>query len=275
MKLYKLSYLFFVLVIFPISSYIRSAEHEIRGDWTAVRKTSSLYLQLYFKSNQSSVTLPLTAFSNLKSSEMDDARQLNFELKRDPGFFRFVGDFYRGKGAGEFTFVPEITFPEKAEKLGYERPTNDQLLNMAEHNLTTGYLQALYDFGFRKLTSEQLEAMMIHDVSTDYIRRMRVLGYKETDPEDFIAAKIHDVTPEYVLELERSGYRNLSFDELKEMQIHEVTAEYIRELHRLGYNPKVAELIEMKIHDVTPEFVSQHRTLSVDELVDLVIHGEE
>ena len=203
-------------------------------------------------------------------------------MSREAGEATFQGTFHKGKGGGQFTFMPQPAFLEGVRALGidvdrHRKGNRDELLfGLALHDVTVGYIRSLIAEGYRVGLDEYL-ALRIFDVTPEFIREMRDLGFKGIEHDDLVACKIHGVTPAYVRDMRAQGW-DLSLDDYEASRIHGVTPQFAAKMRRLGYaDLSYDDLMAFRIHGVTGEFIHEMRDLgyelSAHDLISARIHN--
>ena len=296
-----------------------AASRGLVGSWTAgvpEDRADRMYLSLHMGSHEhSSSTFDRSQFTGLTSAQVNSATrvQVEFELRREAGTIAFEGLFRDGRGAGEFTFVPNRELPRMLRSLGVEFTSkrgseDEELFTLAMFDVSTDFIRSLqavgytvpleqyeqfriFDVnpkyvremaatGFDHLSAEKLVETRIHGASPEYIREMRAAG-NDLSLDEYIQSRIFQITPEFAAEMGRAGYTNLDHDMLVQFRIHGVTPAFVREIRQLGYSRVPAEdLVAMRIHGVTPEFIRRveaagYRKVPVEKLVQMRIFNIE
>ncbi|MGH9720738.1 MAG: hypothetical protein ACRD8O_11040, partial [Bryobacteraceae bacterium] len=191
--------------------------------------------------------VPLSAFSGLPIDRLGNLHTAaKFEYVRDAGRLLCEGSFNLGRGSGTFTFSPNPAFTGELEKLGYTRPTGDQVFKMMMNDVTLEFARFVRDSGLRANTRDLID-LRVHGVKPEYIQEARNLGFADFDARNFIELKIHGVTTELLRELKRVGY-NFSAKDITELKIHGVTPDLIAALKSASYDLSAREITELKIH---------------------------
>ena len=170
---------------------------------------------------------------------------------------------------------------DEFERLGYDRPSLDDVMAVAVHDVDAEYARGMAEAGYRLGDVSELVAMRIHDVTPDYVRELAANGpaWRNLPASDLLALRIHDVTPEFAREMAQLGYAGEAPSQLVAMRIHDVDPALVRSLRQLGYdNVSSSDLIAASIHGVTPDYVREiqeagYRDLSMEQLIAMRIHG--
>jgi hypothetical protein len=297
----------------------RAEAKGIAGAWTAVQKddpSSGLQFHLNldgdgnigrgFKRSDFVGLTPEAVAAQYKTP-------VTFELRREAGTVKFDGTFRSGRGAGDFTFVPDFTYARKLREMGVafdaERGGEaERLFQLATMDVSTDFIRSMRDIGykesldqyiafrifkvdpayvremsglgFRGLSAERLVETKVHGATPEYIRDMRAHG-EDLSLEDYIQSRIFQVTPEFANEMKKLGYPNLDHDQMVAFRVHGVTPEFVGELKQLGYkNVTADDLVAMRVHGVTPDFIRKAdnaagRKVPVDRLIEMRIFGRD
>jgi hypothetical protein len=291
------------------------AHAELVGSWTASvseKHPGRLAFSLTTSHDgQHGMPYERSAFDGLTTAQVESPSRVSvqFTLERDAGTVSFDGIFRDGRGAGEFTFVPNPEYANRLRSLGLQldrKHTSDdrEMLNLTLCDVSIEFIRSMqaigYDesldkyvafrifdvnpayvremakAGFDHLSAEKLTETRIHGATPEYIRTMRANG-EDLTLDQYIESRIFQVTPEFAAEIAKAGYPDLERDVLVQFRIHGVTPEFIAELRDVGYTRLPAQkLVEMRIHGVTPEFIRRvekagYRKVPVDKLVQMRI----
>ena len=295
------------------------ASGTVAGGWTAVaqdgdRERFQFSMNLDHDGNVGR-GYARTDFSGLTLEQVNATAStpVAFELRREPGTVGYEGSFKNGRGAGDFSFAPDLDFPKRLAAVGvawetkhgdeaqllFQLATNDMTIDFIRSMQAIGYredlqtyiqfrifrvdpayVRAMDDVGFKHLSAQKLVETKIHGATPEYIRDMRAHG-EDLSLDDCIQSRIFQVTPEFADDMRQLGYANLSHDTLVAFRIHGVTGDFIRELKQLGYaNVSADDLVAMRIHGVTPSFIRKagkaaHHRVSIDRLIEMRIFGIE
>ena len=177
----------------------------------------------------------------------------------------------------------DMDYVEAMAEAGYESKSTDQLVAWRIHGVSPEFVGEMNEIGFKNLSSDDLTAMRIHKVTPEFARAMAELGYDHVDSDELVAWRIHGVSPEFVREMKDAGVSGLDSDDLTAFRIHGVSPKLAREIRELGFDDiTAAELVALRIHQVSAKFIKKvqkkglkkgHRNLSIDDLVELKIHG--
>ncbi len=231
---------------------------------------------------------------------------VHFELKRDAGTLSFEGGFDRGFGTGEFVFLGDRDYRVALDRLGYDRPSEIQLLSLAIHDIsqrflgdlklkgyghdldevttfaihgvTPAFIGEIEELGYDHPSSDQLVALRIHGVTADYVRDLQRDGKHRPSLDDLVSMKIHGVDGEMTHDLADAGVDDFDDDDLTTLKIHGVDLNLAKALWRLGEQVDVDDLVSLSVQGVTPEYIEQMvdaglEGLDTDGLVSLKVQG--
>jgi hypothetical protein len=134
-----------------------AASAEIHGSWTAVldsERPDRMYMNITRKMWQhNGNTMKLADFAGLtrEQAESDTQVLVQFKIARDAGTIAFEGTFKRGDGAGQFSFQPNLGYPQALREMGIEfelkrrRPKSDEevLFDLAMLDVSPAYVRAM------------------------------------------------------------------------------------------------------------------------------------
>ncbi|HET9229770.1 MAG TPA: hypothetical protein VFO00_00690 [Vitreimonas sp.] len=250
-------------------------------------------------------------FSGVSEASLAGAQHpVTFTVNRDAGLLSCRGEAQNGRAAGFCDFEGSQAYSDglarrgirgaegvhllhlalcdfdlatldEFERLGYDRPSLDDVMAVAVHNVDAAYARGMAEAGYRLGDVGELVAMRIHGVTPDYVRELASLGpsWRNIPADDILALRIHGVTPEFAREMGALGYTNEQPSQLVAMRIHSVDPAFVRGLRELGYSDVSSDdLIAARIHGVTPEYVREiqeagYRDVTMDQLVAMRIHG--
>jgi len=169
------------------------------------------------------------------------------------------------------------TYIDGLKRMNFDKPSLEELIELAVHDVSIGYIQKMGRDLFNDLTIKQVVEASIHDVDPDYIQEIKSMGYTDLSFKEIIEFAIHDIDVDFVQELKSSGL-NLTKKEIVEAAIHDVDADYIKEIRALGYTDiSFKEMIEYAIHDIDADYIGELKSsglnLSRKDIVEAAIHN--
>jgi hypothetical protein len=203
---------------------------------------------------------------------------VHFTIARDAGTIDCNGVVQDERGAGLFTFKPNLQYLQEMQKLGYSF-NEDELFSATVFDVSFEFVRALKGLSVQGLDARKLMAFRIHGVSPEFVRELRAAGVQATEADKLIAFRIHGVSPEFVKDLRGAGVNVTDEDKLIAFRIHGVSPEFAGELSHLGYpHAPPEQLIALRIHGVTPEYIESIRSkglqnITLDQLISMRIHG--
>jgi hypothetical protein len=171
-----------------------------------------------------------------------------FTIHTDAGDFDARGTFSGGQGGGTWTFSPNPSFASELQRRGVSAPGDKEQFALAMSDFKLASLDALLVAGFERPSAEDLVRMAEHGVTDDYIAGMKGLQFTPKTVESLIRLRDHGVTIEYMQALEKLGY-HASAEDLVRLRDHGVTASFIERLRDHGYTHLSADdLIRLRDH---------------------------
>jgi hypothetical protein len=190
--------------------------------------------------------LPLTSLEGLSAEQVASTGAVRFRLRKDAGTFTFVGDFRGGSGTGRFEFTPDPAFADALARRGLARPTPEQQLSLARHDVGLDLLDELAAHGYAQPTTEVLDRVGRSGVDVEYIREMAELGYRLGTVEELIRLSNRGVNS-LIRELASLGYRGLAPADLLRMRNSGVNLDFVQRMNeRAGRRLTPAELVELR-----------------------------
>lgn len=271
----------FVLMGVCVTAENWNLSGETRQTWKMNRTDDPAMVQFTLKRSShhnswaTSSDVPVTDFRNFSVSDLDRGGQITFDLVQDSGTLHFVGRSGAGSASGSFTFTPNPNFSDQLERLGYGRPTEEQVFSMMMSRVGLDFARAVHDAGLNA-SLRQLVQMGIHGIDTNFIRDARQAGYSDFTADNYIELKIHGVDVNLLRDLKANSF-NLPARDIVELKIHGVDSNYIRALHEAGYDIASRKVVEMKIHGVDANYLNELKNYGLkptpEDLVQLRIHG--
>ena len=227
----------------PVSSEWKDME----GEWQATGFGGSI--KLHFERpgwGECSLTFDDDSFG-----EVEDGV---YHLEREAGTFILEGGRFP-RGWRKAVFRPDPEYAAEMKRLGYDIDDEEDLLELAIHDVTLDFARGIAAAGF-DISRSRLIEFHIHDVTPEYIQAMADAGYDQLTPSRIVEFRIHGIAPEYVRRMAATGFEELTPSRIVEFRIHGVTPEFVRGLAEVGYGDmSPGRIVEFKIHDVSPEFI--------------------
>ncbi len=154
----------------------------------------------------------------------------------------------------------------------------DKYVAMKMQRITPEYAQAMAKVGFGKPTADDLIAMKAQGVTPEYVSELRTAGLQPSSIHDLISYRIFKVTPEFVAAMKAAGFDSIPPDKLVALRVHNVTPEYARTVKQQYPNVTLDELIQLRIFHIDDAFIADAKrhgfnSLSIEQLVKLRISG--
>jgi len=267
-----------------------AASFDLNGEWTAdIRNASGNDIQFNLVSgsskgsysNSMGRTMKISDFQGLNIADVTSATKttVKFSLVREPGTFDCEGSFTQGLGAGFWKFIPNQSFVSAMRGRGYDKLTDEDLVNAAFHNLTAKYVDEIKSAGFSRIPFEDVSRAAGHDITVAYINELRSAGYASVTMEDVIRAHNHDINRDFISEMSAAGFSELSLEDLIRLKNHDISANYVSELKAEGFpNVSADDAIRAKNHAITVDVVRRakaqgYANVGLDELIRLNNRG--
>ncbi len=160
---------------------------------------------------------------------------------------------------------------------GYDTDIN-KYVAMKVQGITPEYAQAMAKVGFGKPTADELIAMKVQGVTPDYVAQLRTAGLQPSSFNDLVSYRIFKVTPEFVSAMKAAGFDAIPPQQLVALRVHNVTPEYARTVKQQYPNATLDQLIQLRIFHIDDAFIADAKrhgfdSLSIDKLVKLRISG--
>jgi beta-lactamase regulating signal transducer with metallopeptidase domain len=192
--------------------------------------------------------IPLNRLEGLTAGQIaSDGAPVRFAMRRDAGTFSFQGTFRAGRGTGRFDFAPDPVFAAALVARGMARPTPEQQLSLARHDVGIALLDELAAQGYVQPTTEMLVRVGRTGVDLRYVREMGVVGYRLGTVQELVRLSNQSIGPALVRELAAAGYTALSPADLVRMRRSGLSADSIRRINeRAGRTLTPDELVELR-----------------------------
>jgi hypothetical protein len=203
----------------------------------------------------------------------------SFRLRRRLGTFDFAGSFASGKGAGAFTFTADADAVAALEREGYGEAVRQDLFGLAIGDHGGRLAEDLAALGVERPTAEQLRQMAQFGVSVRFVKELRALEYEPRSVAELIELRRHGVTADQIRSLQERGYGRPPLGTLVDMRRQGVSAQFIEQLRERGYNlPPLELLTRMRQQGVTIQFIDELKSLGYErvplgELIEMRKHG--
>jgi beta-lactamase regulating signal transducer with metallopeptidase domain len=154
----------------------------------------------------------------------------------------------------------------------------DKYVAMKVQGITPEYAQAMAKVGFGKPTADDLIAMKVQGVTPEYVSELRTAGLQPSSIHDLVSYRIFKVTPEFVAAMKAAGFDSIPPDKLVALRVHNVTPEYAKTVKQQYPNVTLDELVQLRIFHIDDAFIADAKrhgfnSLSIEKLVQLRISG--
>jgi beta-lactamase regulating signal transducer with metallopeptidase domain len=154
----------------------------------------------------------------------------------------------------------------------------DKYVAMKVQGITPEYAQAMAKVGFGKPTADDLIAMKVQGVTPEYVSGLRAAGMQPGSVGDLVSYRIFKVTPEFLAGMKTAGFDSIPAEKLVALRVHGVTPEYAKTVKQQYPNATIDEVVQLRIFHIDDAFLAAARrhgftSLSIEKLVQLRISG--
>jgi hypothetical protein len=273
-----------LLVAGAIAAYFAMEAHEAPEQkmWRMRRSSDPGMAQMEiehrrgFETSRWTSDAPWSSFKGLTREQAGGPLgKAQFALVRDAGALLCEGTVRFGSGWGAFVFKPDPDFAAELAKLGYSAPNEDELWQLAVHDVSGEFARAVRDAGMEASIGD-LKRLRGHGVTMEEIRETQAAGLALPAGE-FVRLRDHGAKPGYMRELREAGY-NFDADSIVQLRSHGVTTEFARTARTLGYDFGSGELVELRNHGVDSAYLRRlkdagYANLEARQIARLRDHG--
>jgi beta-lactamase regulating signal transducer with metallopeptidase domain len=233
----------------------------------------------------SSPTSPIPRMAQvalLPAAGSDGAAVIATESAQGSGRGVGEGAGYGAGGGAEQTAAGDASahkpdYIDRMRAAGYDVDI-DKYVAMKVQGITPEYAQAMAKVGFGKPTADDLIAMKVQGVTPEYVSELRAAGLQPSTIGDLVSYRIFKVTPEFVSGMKAAGFDSIPPEKLVALRVHNVTPEYARTVKQQYPNATIDELIQLRIFHIDDAFLAAAKrhgftSLSIEKLVQLRISG--
>jgi beta-lactamase regulating signal transducer with metallopeptidase domain len=154
----------------------------------------------------------------------------------------------------------------------------DKYIAMKVQGITPEYAQAMEKVGFGKPSADDLIAMKVQGVTPEYVSDLRAAGLQPGSIGDLVSYRIFQVTPEFLTGMKAAGFDSIPPQQLVALRVQNVTPEYARTVKQQYPNVTIDELVQLRIFHIDDAFIADAKrhgfnSLSIEKLVQLRISG--
>lgn len=229
---------------------------QIEGFWYGARVGDDVNMDFkvvdadLHKWNYNECSFKASDFSNGLNGKAD-----NFEVKRDAGTILFKGKFDGDQGLGHFKLEPNYAYIKSLKRFGIDSVDLHEVLNLVTDNVSSKYLDVLWDNGFKKATLQNLTTYGFFKLPTDDIKYWAHASFKGFDENGGLSTPaILHISPDYAMQM-RKVFPNLTFSELMRLKTDKVDMAYIESIARARKIP---------VASLTPEDVFSTKAAKAD-----------
>ena len=153
-----------------------------------------------------------------------------------------------------------------------------KVIAMKVQDVTPEYAEQMAKVGFGKPTVDDLIALKVQGVTPEYAAKLHADGIEASSFHDLISYRIFNVTPEFVAGMKDAGYGNLSAKQAVKLRVQGVTPEYAKGVKAQFPDATVDDLEQMRIFNIDSDFIASAKRhgfapLTIQKLVKLRISG--
>jgi len=281
-------------IIIVIGSYVIAAQTAVTGEWTAKtedQKEGKIYISFERRMetggrNQNGQNYDYSDLQGLNRQQSQNGK-VSFRLVREAGTIDCEGTFQNGRGAGTFTFTPNMGFVEAMRARGFdfadtkskhgpENDINDRLFAAATIGVTTKLADELNSANFGPLNVDDLFKAAIFKITPEFMSEMKATGFPNMGMEELVKARIFKIDADYVRQVRDMGYEKEDFEGLVKFRIFKVTPELLASLRNEGFtNLSSEQVVKFRIFNIDSDFIHQAKAqdpnVTVEELVEMKI----
>ncbi len=175
--------------------------------------------------------------------------------------------------------VQDITpeYMSRMKAAGYNGDLN-KFVALKVQDVTPEYAEEMAKVGFGKPTVDDLIALKVQGVTPDYAAKLHADGIEASSFHDLISYRIFNVTPEFVAGMKDAGFSNIPPKKLLELRVHDVTPEFAKATKAQFPDATVDDLAQMRIFNIDADFIASAKRhgftpLTIQKLVKLRISG--
>jgi beta-lactamase regulating signal transducer with metallopeptidase domain len=148
--------------------------------------------------------------------------------------------------------VQDITpeYADQMSKLGFGKPTLDQLISMKVQGVTPEWAAKLHSDGIEASSFSDLVTYRIFDVSPDFVAGMKAAGFGDIPPKKLVALRVQNVTPDFAKSV-KAQFPDVTLDDLVQMRIFNIDAAFIASAKRHGFEGlTIQKLVKLRISGI-------------------------
>ena len=205
-----------------------------------------------------------------------DGAPLELRFAREAGTFLLTGEGGR-RPRGPLRFEPGPEFVERWRALGFEPPTEMDLMRLAVDDVSIDDAVAVHGLGYRSVGASDLLRMSAHGISIEWLTEIQALG-ERPDLDDVVRLHAHGVSAEEAQALGRLGLRIATNDILR-LHDHGIRPEYVGDMIEAGVDgDKVDDVVRLHARGISPDYVaglraSGMRDVPLEDVLRLHDHG--
>ncbi|HEX3985119.1 MAG TPA: M56 family metallopeptidase [Acidobacteriaceae bacterium] len=175
--------------------------------------------------------------------------------------------------------VQDIT-PESIAQMradGYDA-SPDRYIAMKVQGITPDYANAMAKLGYGKPTVDELIAMKVQGVTPEWAEKLHASGIQTSSFRDLISDRIFQVTPEFVAGMKAAGFDAIPPKKLIELRVQGVTPDFAKSVRARFPDATLQDLVQMRVFHIDADFIASAQKhgfapLTIQKLVKLRISG--
>jgi beta-lactamase regulating signal transducer with metallopeptidase domain len=165
----------------------------------------------------------------------------------------------------------------KMRAAGYDADAN-KFIAMRVQGITPEFAEDMAKVGFGKPSVDQLISLRVQGVTPEFAAKLHADGIEVTSFNDLITYRIFNVSPEFFAEMKSAGFGDIPAKKLVALRVQGVTPEFAKDMKAQFGNVTLDDLIQLRVFGIDPEFIASAKRhgfepLTVQKLVKLRISG--
>jgi beta-lactamase regulating signal transducer with metallopeptidase domain len=165
----------------------------------------------------------------------------------------------------------------KMRAAGYDVDAG-KFISMRVQDITPEYADAMAKVGFGKPTVDQLLSLKVQGVTPDYVAQLHAGGIEVSSFNDLVTYRIFNVSPEFVVSMKAAGYADIPAKKLVALRVQSVTPDFAKSVKAQFPDATLDDIIKMRIFNINADFIASAKShgfepLTIQKLVKLRISG--
>ena len=165
----------------------------------------------------------------------------------------------------------------KMRAAGYDADAN-KFIAMRIQGVTPEFADEMAKVGFGKPTVDQLMSLKVQGVTPEFAAKLHADGIEASSFNDLVTYRIFNVSPEFVAEMKSAGFGDIPAKKLVALRVQGITPEFAKDMKAQFGNVTLDDLIQLRVFGIDPDFIASAKRhgfepLTVQKLVKLRISG--